>query len=430
MYLIEILHQTTTTPVASGDFSSCILSKFYIKPQHFDFEKRINYVVSYRNSTSNHNYTGEASKAYLVVSYRNSTSNHNSAIANVSAAAVVSYRNSTSNHNIEKYNGITIELYLIEILHQTTTWLLSRWHPEGCILSKFYIKPQLMEVSSFPSARCILSKFYIKPQQGSSPGTARAVVSYRNSTSNHNVAAHSLICLMLYLIEILHQTTTCIRWGSILLSCILSKFYIKPQLGWFSDRPWRRCILSKFYIKPQLRLERELAHCVVSYRNSTSNHNSALSANLPIALYLIEILHQTTTHRDTSVLALLLYLIEILHQTTTPFQPCRQAPCCILSKFYIKPQLQSRSTCANMVVSYRNSTSNHNNALCIEMKTTVVSYRNSTSNHNSTCSILEAKNVVSYRNSTSNHNTWLFGNKDSLLYLIEILHQTTTAHSP
>ena len=34
----------------------------------------------------------------------------------------------------------------------------------------------------------------------------------------------------LYLIEILHQTTTCIQCESILLSCILSKFYIKPQL--------------------------------------------------------------------------------------------------------------------------------------------------------------------------------------------------------
>ena len=36
--------------------------------------------------------------------------------------------------------------------------------------------------------------------------------------------------VMLYLIEILHQTTTYIQCGLILLSCILSKFYIKPQL--------------------------------------------------------------------------------------------------------------------------------------------------------------------------------------------------------
>ena len=57
--------------------SSCILSKFYIKPQHYNFEKRINYVVSYRNSTSNHNST-------------------------IPQLAIAS-------------------LYLIEILHQTTT---------------------------------------------------------------------------------------------------------------------------------------------------------------------------------------------------------------------------------------------------------------------------------------------------------------------
>ena len=213
--------------------SRCILSKFYIKPQQRPSPVEISAVVSYRNSTSNHNPSFAPAPGRVVVSYRNSTSNHNSAIANVSAAAVVSYRNSTSNHNyalftyvfarVVSYRNSTSNhnlaiisltsgrLYLIEILHQTTTSNLSAAITLSCILSKFYIKPQLMEVSSFPSARCILSKFYIKPQQGSSPGTARAVVSYRNSTSNHNVAAHSLICLMLYLIEILHQTTTCIR---------------------------------------------------------------------------------------------------------------------------------------------------------------------------------------------------------------------------
>ena len=34
-------------------------------------------------------------------------------------------------------------------------------------------------------------------------------------------------------------------------------------------------------------------------------------------LYLIEILHQTTTHSVASFFAAALYLIEILHQTTT-----------------------------------------------------------------------------------------------------------------
>ena len=120
LYLIEILHQTTTKRVANSLDLGCILSKFYIKPQHFDFEKRINYVVSYRNSTSNHNAINGKSQRCCVVSYRNSTSNHNE-------------------------NSIVIwssALYLIEILHQTTTSLSPPSAFVSCILSKFYIKPQ------------------------------------------------------------------------------------------------------------------------------------------------------------------------------------------------------------------------------------------------------------------------------------------------
>ena len=35
-----------------------------------------------------------------------------------------------------------------------------------CILSKFYIKPQLNGLTVLVRAGCILSKFYIKPQLG------------------------------------------------------------------------------------------------------------------------------------------------------------------------------------------------------------------------------------------------------------------------
>ena len=58
-------------------------------------------------------------------------------------------------------------------------------------------------------------------------------------------------------------------------------------------------------------------------------------------LYLIEILHQTTTvvgHIDAREE---LYLIEILHQTTTLECPVYEDGRCILLKFYIKPQLMS-----------------------------------------------------------------------------------------
>jgi hypothetical protein len=57
------------------------------------------------------------------------------------------------------------------------------------------------------------------------------------------------------------------------------------------------------------------------------------------ALYLIEILHQTTTMSRTIAPTSELYLIEIPHQTTTQRLRTRSLLGCILSKFHIKPQL-------------------------------------------------------------------------------------------
>ena len=58
-------------------------------------------------------------------------------------------------------------------------------------------------------------------------------------------------------------------------------------------------------------------HVVVSYRNSTSNHNDRHRQDEGRKLYLIEILHQTTTYIPEDFKIKQLYLIEILHQTTT-----------------------------------------------------------------------------------------------------------------
>ena len=253
--------------------AGCILLKFYIKPQHTANVYNLLYVVSYRNSTSNHN-----------MSHWRATSQ-----------GVVSYRNSTSNHNSRAYPNSLMSLYLIEILHQTTT------------MYDFYMKDMelylieiLQQTTTYgrqrvPQKCCILSKFYIKPQLAWPPSLSRYVVSYRNSTSNHNSRPRRTIRSSLYLIEILHQTTTMPLCQVALL----------------------RCILSKFYIKPQQRVRHRLGHSVVSYRNSTSNHNNCLYNDIRAALYLIEILHQTTTTTSCARRSRELYLIEILHQTTT-----------------------------------------------------------------------------------------------------------------
>ena len=190
----------------------------------------------------------------------------------------------------------SVRLYLIEILHQTTTVPTQKQDQHRCILSKFYIKPQpwLTPQTCIPS--CILSKFYIKPQQ-----------------RIRHCLGHSC--------------------------CILSKFYIKPQHPCRCFRLLRRCILSKFYIKPQhfetndpkgfvvsyrnstsnhnLSFDQLVRPIVVSYRNSTSNHNLLVKRYAFQPLYLIEILHQTTTILGIGREAQQLYLIEILHQTTT-----------------------------------------------------------------------------------------------------------------
>ena len=146
-----------------------------------------------------------------VVSYRNSTSNHNSLTTRYDSSGVVSYRNSTSNHNNARRQWRFQQLYLIEILHQTTTFRDSL---------RDHIRLYLIEIL----------------HQTTTPLNTRFFRS------------------LLYLIEILHQTTTTSGATPLLFRCILSKFYIKPQLPRLFELSRLGCILSKFYIKPQLLL--------------------------------------------------------------------------------------------------------------------------------------------------------------------------------
>ena len=101
-------------------------------------------------------------------------------------------------------------LYLIEILHQTTTL------PAVLVL------------------RVLLYLIEILHQ------TTTRIVSL-------------CVASLLYLIEILHQTTTCGKCEDCLRRCILLKFYIKPQQQRSLDIFGVSCILLKFYIKPQPR---------------------------------------------------------------------------------------------------------------------------------------------------------------------------------
>ena len=325
LYLIEILHQTTTVKRLLLPDERCILSKFYIKPQPGGSPVAPGGVVSYRNSTSNHNRQRKNGRGYNVVSYRNSTSNHNRPLLMFLLPLVVSYRNSTSNHN--EIPGGMQELAVVSYRNSTSNH-----------------------------------------NSGGSPVAPGGVVSYRNSTSNHNMNARRQWRFQLYLIEILHQTTTRRLSGYSRWRCILSKFYIKPQRPALKVDLAQSCILSKFYIKPQHRNARgPLICCCILSKFYIKPQREALEDQSVLKLYLIEILHQTTTieviqivpfvlylieilHQTTTMsysgnTPSLLYLIEILHQTTTHTVVPSFSSSCILSKFYIKPQRGDASEC-------------------------------------------------------------------------------------
>ena len=251
-------------------------------------------------------------------------------------------------------------LYLIEILHQTTTCGKCEDCLRRCILLKFYIKPQLRSITSSSVSSCILLKFYIKPQ----PSIRRLYLS------------------RLYLIEILHQTTTTLVANGDFSSCILLKFYIKPQHETCSRNAVAVVSYWNSTSNHNSRAASSISAGVVSYWNSTSNHNFEHENCFVTPLYLIEILHQTTTRFFWLASFLQLYLIEILHQTTTIFARMACLLGCILLKFYIKPQLVGAWHDDYPVVSYWNSTSNHNRGTHRGHDADVVSYWNSTSNHN------------------------------------------------
>ena len=118
------------------------------------------------------------------------------------------YLSSTSNHNLASWSKIQKRLCYIFLLHQTTTNRDYAFLPKGCVISFFYIKPQLKMRISFFKNGCVISFFYIKPQLGTMP-----------------------------------QTTWC--------SCVISFFCIKPQLCDDKRQAIKSCVISFFYIKPQ-----------------------------------------------------------------------------------------------------------------------------------------------------------------------------------
>ena len=150
-------------------------------------------------------------------------------IAQRFASSVVLYLCSTSNHNTSFGVLSWRTLFYTFVLHQTTTGTGIVYHPGGCFIPLFYIKPQQRRlVVLYPS-----------------------VVLYLCSTSNHNLFLDVVRHPLLFYTFVLHQTTTPLRHTRRHPRCFIPLFYIKPQHDSISASP----------------------SSVVLYLCSTSNHN-------------------------------------------------------------------------------------------------------------------------------------------------------------
>ena len=123
----------------------------------------------------------------FVVSHSNSTSNHNDSFLFYLFFPVVSHSNSTSNHNQSESRFLPIRLFLIPILHQTTTKNRLSFCHDSCFSFQFYIKPQPLVAAGFFGCRLFL-------------------IPILHQTTTMSGRKH--IKMMLFLIPILHQTTT------------------------------------------------------------------------------------------------------------------------------------------------------------------------------------------------------------------------------
>ena len=253
LFLIPILHQTTTLKRLLCGLLSCSSFQFYIKPQPITASSLFIPVVPHSNSTSNHNFHLQFRGKLFVVPHSNSTSNHNVLRRFRSFLLVVPHSNSTSNHNMVARLWKLTALFLIPILHQTTT--AAGW---ATIASWLFLIPIL------------------------------------HQTTTNVCLCHWLF--LLFLIPILHQTTT---W---IVSC-RNAVNVVPHSNSTSNHNTRR------YRKTTMR--------VVPHSNSTSNHNASLKLYEEQMLFLIPILHQTTTSLFRRFKIVELFLIPILHQTTT-----------------------------------------------------------------------------------------------------------------
>ena len=162
--------------------------------------------------------------------YFNSTSNHNFTGLRVSDYGVVSYFNSTSNHNLFTSVSRRVSLFLISILHQTTTYPRAVTLLDSLFLISILHQTTTTGRDTAANARLFLISILHQTTTSKLNGRLCRVlflISILHQTTT--IYSRDLDSLELFLISILHQTTTCSDIADAFEGCFLFQFYIKPQ---------------------------------------------------------------------------------------------------------------------------------------------------------------------------------------------------------
>ena len=123
--------------------ASCILLNFYIKPQPTIVLAPISLVVSYWISTSNHNRRVQwmSRRVLYLIEFLHQTTTFSRVNLPAAWLYLIEFLHQTT--TVTYWTTRRYGLYLIEFLHQTTTHHSRTLLRSSCILLNFYIKPQL-----------------------------------------------------------------------------------------------------------------------------------------------------------------------------------------------------------------------------------------------------------------------------------------------
>ena len=145
------------------------------------------------------------------------------------------------------------------------------------------------------------------------------VVSHSNSTSNHNGHANEYIFAVLFLIPILHQTTTCMAESISKISLFLIPILHQTTTRRLRSGPPIGCFSFQFYIKPQHHVCCiPIAYSCFSFQFYIKPQPAPAAFMAKRLLFLIPILHQTTTSRMAVI-----HILHVTHMTPMHKTSCR-----------------------------------------------------------------------------------------------------------